>query len=636
MNRRPPPPGATLKPYVLPVLLALVYLAICFRFSYGTAGLEEDEAVSFRGSATLADHIEAPCRPGHDFKLGTHCLPVMVAPYVGAPKDYFLLPFFHIFGVHIWVARIGAAILAAIGIFGCWFFMRKFFGPLAAFVAAAFLALNPTYIDAPIFDQGNIAFSLAILGLLLIAIVAVMNRPVPLRFFFLGLAAGLGVWGRLNFAWLIFAAVVAIVVIYRLELTKLVRFLPALAGGFVLGAAPLLAYLVHHGKDIAEFMSTSSIAQTFSQRSTATLRSLRDALLASSEHRLLVWHAPAISKTASGIFICLLALAFVWNLVRKGNVSKVLAIASGVLLLMYLSSSLPVAEHHMVIFVPLAALLLGVSLSDLWKLRIPGQVAVALACCVYLVFVSRVDAESARQLQTSGGYGEWSSSIGSLTEFLEARHPGQRLYALDWGFSDPLYVLSRGDLNAQEIFWSPNEREVSPGRTWSGLIARGGTFVTYAEENLHFPEATIFFQQTLENAGVPFTKTELKQRNGTPYADVFEVAPSTGTLTTGNSPAIAEDTTFRASPAVIKGDANGVGKTSLIFWTKRSHLVEIRLNAPDGTLFARYSSVRSANSGVATTGNWVTNGMTFYLQDVAGKPLTPANTLATVTVQVVK
>jgi len=39
--------------------------------------------------------------------------------------------------------------------------------------------------------------------------------------------------------------------------------------------------------------------------------------------------------------------------------------------------------------------------------------------------------------------------------------------------------------------------------------------------------------------------------------------------------------------------------------------------------------------GVATTGEWVTNGMVFYLQDATGgKPLTSANTLATFTASV--
>lgn len=52
--------------------------------------------------------------------------------------------------------------------------------------------------------------------------------------------------------------------------------------------------------------------------------------------------------------------------------------------------------------------------------------------------------------------------------------------------------------------------------------------------------------------------------------------------------------------------------------------VQIRVGAPDGVLFAEGGS-----SGAATTGNWLANGLLFYLQDVTGgKPLTPANTLA--------
>jgi len=41
------------------------------------------------------------------------------------------------------------------------------------------------------------------------------------------------------------------------------------------------------------------------------------------------------------------------------------------------------------------------------------------------------------------------------------------------------------------------------------------------------------------------------------------------------------------------------------------------------------------NRGSAQTGAWVTDGMTFYLQDVStGNPLTLANTMATLVVTV--
>jgi hypothetical protein len=47
--------------------------------------------------------------------------------------------------------------------------------------------------------------------------------------------------------------------------------------------------------------------------------------------------------------------------------------------------------------------------------------------------------------------------------------------------------------------------------------------------------------------------------------------------------------------------------------------------------------VHSGNNGVAKTGPWVTDGLTFYLQDVSdGKPLTADNTLDSVVVHLKK
>jgi hypothetical protein len=54
-------------------------------------------------------------------------------------------------------------------------------------------------------------------------------------------------------------------------------------------------------------------------------------------------------------------------------------------------------------------------------------------------------------------------------------------------------------------------------------------------------------------------------------------------------------------------------------------MTEVHLNSPTGPLFSI-----AASSGSATTGDWVTNGMKFYLQDVTGGR--PGVTLATTTV----
>jgi len=82
--------------------------------------------------------------------------------------------------------------------------------------------------------------------------------------------------------------------------------------------------------------------------------------------------------------------------------------------------------------------------------------------------------------------------------------------------------------------------------------------------------------------------------------------------------------TFTGSPNPFTANANGNGQITLTWSTPGVAATEIHLSAPAGQLFTRGSG-----SGSATTGDWVTSGMTFYLQDVSAS--TPGTTLATFT-----
>ena len=83
---------------------------------------------------------------------------------------------------------------------------------------------------------------------------------------------------------------------------------------------------------------------------------------------------------------------------------------------------------------------------------------------------------------------------------------------------------------------------------------------------------------------------------------------------------------------VVDTDGTGLGTTELAWTISPPRPCEIHVGAPDGKLFAT-----ATVSGSTKTDKWVRDGMTFYLQDVSGgKPLSPENTLATVTVQVSK
>ena len=98
---------------------------------------------------------------------------------------------------------------------------------------------------------------------------------------------------------------------------------------------------------------------------------------------------------------------------------------------------------------------------------------------------------------------------------------------------------------------------------------------------------------------------------------------------------------FATNPSVFSAIPNpiyttnpsGLGTTTLFVNAPSGVMFsEIRVGSPSGTLLSEFSSL----TGQATTGNWVSNGLQFYLQDTSGgKALTSANTLGVVTAQVV-
>ena len=82
-----------------------------------------------------------------------------------------------------------------------------------------------------------------------------------------------------------------------------------------------------------------------------------------------------------------------------------------------------------------------------------------------------------------------------------------------------------------------------------------------------------------------------------------------------------------AEPNPFQPDSQGLGQTTLSWLAHGTSKVEVRVNAPDGPLLARLGPGRHSQP----TGQWVRDGTTFYLQNVAkGLPLTAENTIAMV------
>ena len=100
-------------------------------------------------------------------------------------------------------------------------------------------------------------------------------------------------------------------------------------------------------------------------------------------------------------------------------------------------------------------------------------------------------------------------------------------------------------------------------------------------------------------------------------------------VTSINAPCPSIGPTLAANPNPIPVfTGNLVGSTTLSWNAPDAEVVEVRIGRPDGPLLTTMG-----NRGSIQTGNWVNEGMTFYLQDVTGgRPLTSNFTLAEVVV----
>ena len=104
-------------------------------------------------------------------------------------------------------------------------------------------------------------------------------------------------------------------------------------------------------------------------------------------------------------------------------------------------------------------------------------------------------------------------------------------------------------------------------------------------------------------------------------------------VTSINAPCPSTGPSFTASPNPIPvTGAATLGVTTLSWSAPDADVIEIHVGSPNGPLFTQMGT-----RGSIQTGLWVSDGLTFYLQDVTGgKPLTSDYTLATLVVHLQK
>jgi parallel beta-helix repeat protein len=111
-----------------------------------------------------------------------------------------------------------------------------------------------------------------------------------------------------------------------------------------------------------------------------------------------------------------------------------------------------------------------------------------------------------------------------------------------------------------------------------------------------------------------------------PGANVFE-GNVCATSINAPCPSVGPSLTASPNPIPVTGNAL-VGQTTISWNAPDAQAIEIHIGSPNGPVLTY-----QGNRGSIQTGIWVSDGLTFYLQDVTGgNPLTSDYTLATLVV----
>ena len=142
-------------------------------------GLNYDEALLVLGAVQMRhspQEIPLPHDPNTWVCIHQRCLPLMTARYVGAIKDYLCLPVFALFGPSAEAVRGVSALLGLLGIWGLARLIACVVSPGTGAAVAWLLAINPSYVDFTVFDQGTVSIWMGVFGALCAAIAHYLKR----------------------------------------------------------------------------------------------------------------------------------------------------------------------------------------------------------------------------------------------------------------------------------------------------------------------------------------------------------------------------------------------------------------------------------------------------------------------------
>lgn len=467
----------------------LLYLTLALR-QLDLPGLHYDEAKEAGLNAMeilLRQDVQAFRSAG--VQLGTIFLPLMVQDYIGALNVYLALPLLGMLGVTVPALRLvgvgcGLATLALV-----WGLGQELsslartdaarpasrYGWAGA-ITALLLAANPTFL---FWSRQGVFVTNVVVPLAVASVWAGLRwwrTGRPLYLYGLAVLAGLGLWSKLLFLWVLGAmagVAAAAWLVRRLDKSGSIaqgppvtlRRLLLAALLFLLTLAPLLLFNQQTSGTLQSIFG--NLGQSYyGVENSAFLANLAARLgqvrtLLRSDH---LWYlGGTFANTwalgiAAGLVVVALGLALAgWRSGRDRAGLPVLLLALLFVALLIVQSSFTVSDlfiTHYAIVQPFVVLLVALAADSILKLARRAQVVAGLTLALLIVWMGADLQASLRYHQAlarTGGYATHSDAVVRLAQWLDQRGSQQPL-ALDWGIEAQVRYLTSNRVRPLEIF----------------------------------------------------------------------------------------------------------------------------------------------------------------------------------------
>lgn len=485
------------------LLLGLGAFLVLTLYQISLPGLHYDEAVEVLPAMQLLLGQPVITHRGSGIHLGGRVFPIMVMDYIGALNTYLTLPFFALLGINAFAIRLMPILVGVLTLLLTYRLGRELYNPRVGVVAALLLAMQPSFVFWS--RQGifvtNITAPIALACVL--CTVRWWRGGAVRNLYAAAFLAGLGLYAKFLFLWIIGALVVALVVLnadrwwqalrwrslalFPFHLTWRQVLLAGLC--FLLGITQLIVFNAQTQGTIITLTSnaTSSYYNTDNLNLLLNLKVRLErfrAVLEGSHHLwYLGWNFN--DRYWPWVLVGALAITGLVVVIRARNEWRRALFPFVIIGCVIVASTVTVSDlwfTHFAILMPWPALSVAMALDLLarrggldglhlgrlvpaWRDNYSAQqlglglTLVALVLALLMGTDLQVDRSYHRELTRSGGAGAHSATIYDLAAYLETESI-TRPVIMDWGIDAPLRILTQGRVQPVEIFgyeWQAGE-----------------------------------------------------------------------------------------------------------------------------------------------------------------------------------